>query len=106
MNGPWDPGLQNERTGLAWQRTMLSGLTCSLLMARLLAGVSIPLAVVTGLVALACTAGLGWIAVLRFRRNTADLYAGRPVGGGLPQLLLIVVLLATAGGALVYVIAA
>jgi uncharacterized membrane protein YidH (DUF202 family) len=105
MNAPWDPGLQNERTGLAWQRTMLSVLTCSLLLARLLAGVSLTLAVITGLVALACTAGLGWVAVLRFRRHSTDLHAGRPVGGGLPQLLAMLAIIATAGGALAYVIA-
>ena len=66
---PWDPGLQSERTGLAWQRTMLAGLTCSLLVARLLASVSIFLSVILGLMALLCTAGLGWLAIRRFRLN-------------------------------------
>ena len=56
------PGLQNERTGLAWQRTMLSGLTCSVLVARLLASVSTTLAVIIGLLALLGTGGArrGW----------------------------------------------
>jgi hypothetical protein len=58
---PWDPGLQNERTGLAWQRTMLSGLTCGVLVARVLAEVSVGLAILTGLLALLSTAALGWL---------------------------------------------
>lgn len=83
---------------------MLSGLACSLLMARLLSGVSVTLAVITGLLALACTAGLGWLAILRFRANVAALHAGRSLGGGLPQLLLTALVMATAGGALGYVL--
>ena len=101
--GPWDPGLQNERTGLAWQRTMLSGLTCSLLVARLLATVSITVAAIIGLLAMLCTACLGWMAISRFRRHEAALRASHPVGDGRANLLLSGLVIITAAGAFLYV---
>ena len=101
--GPWDPGLQNERTGLAWQRTMLSGLTCSLLVARLLASVSITAAAILGLLAMLCTAWLGWIAIGRFRRNDAALRGSHPVGDGRANALVSGLVIITAVGALLYV---
>ena len=104
MDGPWDPGLQNERTGLAWQRTVLSGLTCSLLISRLLAELSITLAVVIGLAALSCTAGLGAVGILRFRQMGRALHNDRPIGGAMPQLLITALLGLTAVAALTYVI--
>ena len=103
---PWDPGLQNERTGLAWQRTMLAGLVCSLLISRLLAEVWLPLAVVTGLVALPGTAGLGWIAIRRFRCQGHALHAGRPIGDGRPPALISGVVALTAVGALIFAVLA
>ena len=103
---PWDSGLQNERTGLAWQRTMLAGLTCSLLVARLLAGVSIVIAVLIGLAALLNTAVLGWMAISRFRSHSHALHAERPLGDGRPQLLISVVVALTALGALMFALMA
>lgn len=103
---PWDPGLQNERTGLAWQRTMLAGLVCSLLVARLLAEVSLLLAVITGLAALLGTAGLGWIAIRRFRRHGDALHARQPIGDGRPQALISAVVALTAVGALTFALLA
>ena len=103
---PWDPGLQNERTGLAWQRTMLAGLVCSLLVARLLVEVSLLLAAITGLTAVLTTAGLGWMALSRFRRHADALHAQRPIGDGRPHALISVVVALTAAGALVYAVLA
>jgi uncharacterized membrane protein YidH (DUF202 family) len=100
---PWDPGLQNERTGLAWQRTMLAGLTCSLLVARLLASISIFLSVILGLVALLCTAGLGWLAIRRFRLNNLAIHREEALGDGKTNALLSMLLVVTAVGALLYV---
>jgi uncharacterized membrane protein YidH (DUF202 family) len=103
---PWDSGVQNERTGLAWQRTMLAGLTCSLLVARLLAEISVVLAVLTGLVALLTTAALGWMAISRFRVHSHALHAERPLGDARPHGLISVVVALTALGALLFALAA
>jgi uncharacterized membrane protein YidH (DUF202 family) len=100
---PWDPGLQNERTGLAWQRTMLAGLTCSLLVARLVASISIFLSVILGLLALLCTAGLGWMAIRRFRLNNLAIHREEALGDGKTNALLSMLVVVTAVGALLYV---
>jgi uncharacterized membrane protein YidH (DUF202 family) len=103
---PWDAGLQNERTGLAWQRTMLAGLTCGLLVARLLAGISVVVAVLIGLAALLTTAVLGWMALSRFRFHSHALHAQLPLGDARPQLLVTVVVTTTALGALLFAVVA
>ena len=103
---PWDSGLQNERTGLAWQRTMLAGLTCGLLVARLVAEISVLIAVLIGVAALLTTSTLGWMAVSRFRINSHALHAERPIGDARPQLLISAVVSVTALGALLFALAA
>jgi uncharacterized membrane protein YidH (DUF202 family) len=101
---PWDVGLQNERTGLAWQRTMLSGLTCGLLVARLLADVSLTLALLTGVLALGTAAAFGGVALHRFRLNSRALAAGRHLDDARPAALASVLLVVTALGAAGYVL--
>ena len=101
---PWDPGLQNERTGLAWQRTVLSGLGWGLLVARLLADVSPTLAILTGVLALGAAAALGWAALRRFRREARTLEAGGQPGDGRPPALAMVLLVVTGAAAGAYVL--
>ena len=103
---PWDTGLQNERTGLAWQRTMLSGLACGLLVTRLLAELSPALAVLTGALALGATAAFGWAALRRFRLNAEALVRGGILGDGRPAALAVVLLSLTGLGALGFVLLA
>jgi uncharacterized membrane protein YidH (DUF202 family) len=101
--GPWDPGLQNERTGLAWQRTMLAGLTCSLLVSRLLASISPTLAVMIGLLALLCTAGLGYVAIRRFQLISMAIHREEALGDGKANALICMLVVITALAALVYI---
>lgn len=100
---PWDPGVQNERTRLAWQRTTLSGLACSLLIARLLAGSSLTLAVAVGLTAVVTSAAVGWLSTRRYAKNNVALHADRLTTGARSHLLVTALVTITALGALVYV---
>jgi uncharacterized membrane protein YidH (DUF202 family) len=101
---PWDPGLQSERTALAWQRTLLSGLACSLVVARLVALVSWPAAVATGLTAVGTTAALAVLARRRFRSNDSAVRQQRPLADARAPLLLCVLVVLTATGAAVVVV--
>lgn len=101
---PWDSGLQNERTGLAWQRTMLTGLTSGLLVARLLAGVSLTSAILTGVFALGAAAAFGGVALRRFRLNARALLSDQQLDDARPVALTAVLLVLTALAAVSYVL--
>ena len=85
---PWrDPGLQNERTALAWQRTALSMLAASAVMARLTwssGGVG-------ALVILVVAAGLSlWVFIEsrgRYAHSAEMRLRPRPRGGRAPLAL-------------------
>jgi putative membrane protein len=100
---PWDPGVQNERTRLAWQRTTLSGLTCSLLVARLLAERSLPLAIAVGMAAVLSSATLGWFSTRRYVDNQLALHAQGPLASARSHLLLAGLAAVTSVGGIWYV---
>lgn len=102
---PWDPGAQNERTRLAWQRTTLSGLTCSLLVSRLLAPDSVTLAIAVGLAAVLSSATLGWFSTKRYADNHAALHSAGVLHGARSHLVVTALVVVTAVGALLYLVA-
>lgn len=71
--GSWDPGLQPERTALAWQRTSLALLAGNLVLARLLVSTSVVLAVLVGLAAAVGSLLLSRSAVLRHQATETAL---------------------------------
>ena len=72
--------------------------------ARLLASVSVLLSVIIGLLALLCTAGLGYVAIRRFRLNNAAVHQEEALGDGKVNALTSLLVVLTAIGGLLYVV--
>lgn len=101
-DGIWDPGLQVERTSLAWQRTNLSLLGASLVCARLvmvvLPGLGIAMAVTSAALAAVLTAMHG----RRLGRLRAAVTSGDRLPDAKPYLLMAAMLLTVGVGALIF----
>lgn len=88
----WNAGLQPERTALSWRRTGLALLGGSLLLARVLAEVSVPLALTVGALGLLASIAILVAVERRYRSHHLRLTAagGQRVtlaGGALPLLV-------------------
>lgn len=100
----WDPGLQSERTRLAWVRTasVLStgGLAAAGLVAR---HGGVPAAVVLFLAAALLGASLLVRTGIRFRAVQLSLHGGTPLDPGPDALIALAGVLAVVAGGLCYV---
>jgi len=95
----FDPGLQPERTELAWRRTSLALAVGALIALRLLPAVLGPWAISVGLAGLVLAALLWVLARRRARQITQSLvHNHEPLPGG--RLMLLLATLSTAGAAL------
>lgn len=103
---PWDPGLQNERTGLAWFRSMLALVSAATVFIKLAATADADAEVMLAgtFALLAGVVGLVW-AGLRYRQAARRLIADRPLPDGKHLVLMAVATAMVAAVALAIVFA-
>lgn len=105
MTAPRDPGLQPERTELAWRRTLLALAVGALVSVRVLADALGGWAVASGIAGVAVAAVL-WVVARRRHRVVGAVFAGRAPASAIPGgALLLGVALLTAAGALLGLVA-
>lgn len=98
--GLFDPGLQPERTRLAWQRTLLSIAVGCVVSMRTLPSIWGPGAFVVGAVGVLGLAVVGWTVRRRIGKVDDALGAGEPLPDGAPFMLVTVLVAGLALGAL------
>ncbi len=104
MTGPVDPGLQPERTALAWRRTSLALVALCLGLTRLAWGALGPAAL---LLAVVGAAGAAWLMVherRRYRWQSTLLRDSQGVGDGIAPFLTALVTVLIASVALLSVV--
>jgi uncharacterized membrane protein YidH (DUF202 family) len=101
VSAPRDPGLQPERTELAWRRTLLSLAAGALVSVRVLPSVLGDWTIATGLGGV-LAAGLLWVLAHRRHRGVAEVFRGRSPASAMPggALLLALTLFTAIGAAL------
>ncbi|GAB3684831.1 DUF202 domain-containing protein [Saccharopolyspora tripterygii] len=101
---PWDPGLQIERTTLAWSRTALAFTVSLLVLLKLITHQSATAAIVCAVATLPVSGLVAWLVWRRHQHSERRLRARAPLpGGGLPAATAVLAMLAGATG-LVYVL--
>jgi uncharacterized membrane protein YidH (DUF202 family) len=99
----FDPGLQAERTGLAWRRTMLGLVAFALVIMRLLPTLGAWSLAADGL-ALTLSGILWTLAERRFRRLRQALPAAGQLPGGKLLLAVALTVAGAGGGGLLYLV--
>ncbi|MDA3643197.1 DUF202 domain-containing protein [Saccharopolyspora indica] len=98
-DGPWDPGLQIERTTLAWLRTTLAFIIGLLVLLRMLGHVSALAALICAALALPLGLATGWLLWRRHLDGERRLRDRAPLpGGALPAAVSALAVLAGCSG--------
>lgn len=104
-SSPWDPGLQIERTTLAWSRTALAFVVGAAVLIRLLARTDIVFAAVCAALTLPLVVVITWLTWRRYRRDERSLHRGAPLSDGALPAAVTALTFFVGGIGLVYVLA-